>query len=84
MEFFMKKLGNQTLKLDHPPTILNTASIVGPKESDDTGKDKFSFPDGLPDAQKYKQFGNSVTIPVIEEMAHFMLNCLDYLTGEQY
>lgn len=51
---------------------------------DDTGKDKFSFPDGLPDAQKYKQFGNSVTIPVIEEMAHFMLNCLDYLTGEQY
>ena len=30
----MKKLGNQTLKLDHPPTILNTASIVGPKESD--------------------------------------------------
>ena len=30
----MKKLGNQTVKLDHPPTILNTASIVGPKESD--------------------------------------------------
>lgn len=30
----MKKLGNQTLKLDNPPTILNTASIVGPKESD--------------------------------------------------
>lgn len=30
----MKKLGNQTLKLDHPPTILDTASIVGPKESD--------------------------------------------------
>ena len=29
----MKKLGNQTLKLDNPPTILNTASIVGPKES---------------------------------------------------
>ncbi len=30
----MKKLGNQTLKLDYPPTILNTASIVGPKESE--------------------------------------------------
>ena len=30
----MKKLGNQTLKLDNPPTILDTASIVGPKESD--------------------------------------------------
>ena len=30
----MKKIGNQTLKLDHPPTILDTASIVGPKESE--------------------------------------------------
>ena len=30
----MKKLGNQTLKLDNPPTILDTASIVGPKESE--------------------------------------------------
>ena len=29
----MKKIGNQTLKLDNPPTILDTASIVGPKES---------------------------------------------------
>ena len=30
----MKKLGNQTIKFDAPPTILETASIVGPKESD--------------------------------------------------
>ena len=30
----MKKIGNQTLKLDNPPTILDTASIVGPKESE--------------------------------------------------
>ena len=30
----MKKLGNQTLKLDNPPTILNTSAIVGPKESE--------------------------------------------------
>ena len=34
-------------------------------------KEKFSFPDGISDGQKYKQFGNSVTIPVIEEMASF-------------
>lgn len=38
-------------------------------------KEKFSFPDGISDGQKYKQFGNSVTIPVIEEMASFMLEC---------
>lgn len=43
------------------------------------GDDLFSFPDGIPDVQRYKQFGNSVTIPVIEEMAHFILDCLDNL-----
>ena len=30
----MKRLGKQTISFDHPPTILETASIVGPKESD--------------------------------------------------
>ncbi len=40
------------------------------------GKDKFSFPDGVGKAQQYKQFGNAVTIPVIEEMAKFMKKCL--------
>ncbi len=29
----MEKIGNQTIKFNSPPTILNTASIVGPKES---------------------------------------------------
>lgn len=43
------------------------------------GVDEFSFPDGVPDAQRYKQFGNSVTIPAIEEMARFMIKCLDLL-----
>ena len=29
----MKKLGNQTIQFDNPPTILECASIVGPKEA---------------------------------------------------
>ena len=29
----MKKIGNQTLKFDNPVNILETASIVGPKEA---------------------------------------------------
>ncbi|NLY11014.1 MAG: DNA (cytosine-5-)-methyltransferase [Firmicutes bacterium] len=41
------------------------------------GVDTFSFPKMVSKAQQYKQFGNSVTIPVIEEMAEFMLNILD-------
>lgn len=40
------------------------------------GIDGFSFPTGMPDAQQYKQFGNSVTIPVIEDMANFILECI--------
>ena len=39
------------------------------------GEDTFSFPEGISDCQKYKQFGNSVTIPVIETMAGFMTEC---------
>lgn len=47
------------------------------------GKDEFTFPEGMPVVQQYKQFGNSVTIPVIEEMARFMLDCLAILRGEE-
>ena len=43
------------------------------------GEDTFSFPDGISDCQKYKQFGNSVTIPVIETMADFMTQCFEML-----
>lgn len=46
---------------------------------DSNGNDGFSFPEDLPDLQKYKQLGNSVTIPVIEEMALFILKCIDML-----
>lgn len=41
--------------------------------------DEFSFPNSISDTQKYKQFGNSVTIPVIEEMALFMKQCIDIM-----
>ena len=30
----MQKFGKQTIKFDNPPTILDTATIVGPKEAD--------------------------------------------------
>lgn len=47
------------------------------------GNDTFSFPEETSRAQQYKQFGNSVTIPVIEEMARFMLECFDKLNACQ-
>lgn len=32
-KLIMKKIGNQSIKFDNPPTIAETASIVGPKEA---------------------------------------------------
>lgn len=43
------------------------------------GIDEFSFPQNMSNAQKYKQLGNSVSIPVIEEMAKFMKKTLKKL-----
>ena len=46
---------------------------------DEGGVDHFSFPPEVSPVQQYKQFGNSVTIPVIETMAEFMVNCFRVL-----
>ena len=46
---------------------------------DENGVDHFSFPEEVSMVQRYKQFGNSVTIPVIETMAEYMLNCFRVL-----
>jgi len=43
---------------------------------DEDGNDCFSFPEDMPDNQRYKQLGNSVTIPVIEVMAQFVYDCI--------
>lgn len=57
--------------------------FIGYAFLDENGNETFSFPEGTTRTQQYKQFGNSVTIPVIEEMAHFMLACFDKMTAAQ-
>lgn len=44
-----------------------------------TGVDEFSFPPDMPESQQYKQFGNSVSISVIETMADYIYDCLRLL-----
>jgi len=39
--------------------------------------DEFSFPDKVSETQQYKQLGNSVSIPVIEELAKYMYRHLE-------
>lgn len=53
--------------------------FIGYAFVDKNGIDHFSFPEGMAEGQKYKQFGNSVSIPVIECMASFMINILNEL-----
>lgn len=50
---------------------------------DENGVEGFSFPEGITNEQKYKQFGNSVTIPAIEEMAKFMAECFTILSRRE-
>lgn len=57
--------------------------FIGYAFLDDQGNEMFSFPEGTTRTQQYKQFGNSVTIPVIEEMAYFMLDCFEKMTVVQ-
>lgn len=45
------------------------------------GIDEFSFPENMSNAQKYKLFGNSVSIPVIEQMANFLISILEEIDG---
>ncbi|MDR0911151.1 MAG: DNA (cytosine-5-)-methyltransferase [Methanobrevibacter sp.] len=45
----------------------------------ENNEDKFSFPEDVSNTQKYKQLGNSVAIPVIEEIAKEIIKTLDEL-----
>ena len=45
------------------------------------GIDKFSLPDNISNTQRYKLFGNSVCIPVIESMAEYMIKRLEEIYG---
>lgn len=57
--------------------------FIGYAFIDDNGIDRFDFPQGTTDGQKYKQFGNSVSIPVIEVMANFMVDCFNKINSLQ-
>ncbi|WP_064591892.1 DNA (cytosine-5-)-methyltransferase [Streptobacillus moniliformis] len=45
----------------------------------ENGIDNFSFPNTISNTQQYKIFGNSVCIPVVENMAEYMVKVLDYI-----
>lgn len=70
-------LNSEGIRVMTPTEWGHLQGFIGYAFVDKDGTDHFSFPEDTPRAQQYKQFGNSVTIPVIEEMANFMVECFD-------
>lgn len=75
-------LNSEGIRMMTPKEWGRLQGFVGYGFLDDDGVDTFSFPDGMCDGQKYKQFGNSVSIPVIKTMADFILDCIDAMEKE--
>lgn len=76
-------LNSEGIRVMTPTEWGRLQGFIGYAFLDENGNETFSFPKGTTRTQQYKQFGNSVTIPVIEEMAHFMLDCFDKMTAAQ-
>ena len=76
-------LNNEGIRVMTPNEWGRLQGFIGYAFVDKKGVDHFSFPEDTTDGQKYKQFGNSVSIPVIETMAEFMLECFSTLEVQQ-
>lgn len=74
-------LNDQGIRVMTPTEWGRLQGFIGYAFLDKNGNEGFKFPDGMKEGQKYKQFGNSVSIPVIKTMAEFMIECLDKLTS---
>lgn len=76
-------LNSEGIRVMTPTEWGRLQGFIGYAFLDENGHETFSFPENTTRTQQYKQFGNSVTIPVIEELAHFMLFCFKKMINEQ-
>ena len=76
-------LNSEGIRMMTPTEWGRLQGFVGYGFVDENGLDTFSFPDGMSDGQKYKQLGNSVSIPVIKTMADFMYECLKMMESNE-
>ena len=75
-------INNQGIRVMTPKEWGRLQGFIGYGFLDMNGEDHFDFPEGMCDGQKYKQFGNSVSIPVIKAMADYMMEKLDEFTAD--
>lgn len=69
-------LNKQNVRVMTPTEWGRLQGFIGYGFVDNNGVDHFRFPNDMTETQKYKQLGNSVSIPVIETMAYYILDCL--------
>ena len=72
-------LNSQDVRIMTPTEWGRLQGFIGYAFLDETGRETFRFPEEIPEGQRYKQFGNSVSIPVIETMAEFIWRNLQRL-----
>jgi DNA (cytosine-5-)-methyltransferase len=77
-------LNSEGIRVMTPSEWGKLQGFVGYAFLDEEGEERFHFPEGMVRTQQYKQFGNSVTIPVIEEMAFYMLECFEKMKTERF
>lgn len=77
------ELNSEGIRVMTPEEWGRLQGFIGYAFMNESGDDEFCFPPETTDGQKYKQFGNSVSIPVIETMAVFMLKCFNILEEQQ-
>ena len=69
-------LNKQNVRVMTPTEWGRLQGFIGYGFVDNNGVGHFQFPNDMTETQKYKQLGNSVSIPVIETMAYYILDCL--------
>lgn len=74
-------INNKFIRTMTPTEWGKLQGFIGYGFMDENNVDHFSFPKKMSNQQKFKQLGNSVSIPVIEEMAIFIKYCVDLMTN---
>jgi len=70
-------INSKNVRMMTPTEWGRLQGFIGYAFVDENGVDKFRFPVGMKNSAKFKQLGNSVSIPVIEEMANFVVQCVE-------
>ena len=75
-------INNKCIRTMTPTEWGRLQGFIGYGFINEKGEETFSFPEGIPISQQFKLFGNSVTIPVVEEMAKFIRCNIDRMYSD--